>query len=1001
MDGPGVQCSDDRRRFQVRASQGLNGIDFVEVATGEKSETLLEVYLLGPLPPKQQGKPAVLFRKENIQIEGGVQIKPQAVTFKPEGNRGRDDIAVITIDKPGDSSVYTLRLEPTQASPLTYVDPRYRTAQFSFVPDKPLKIDCVQTSACPAPPGDTPDLNYLAKDYSSFRQLLLDRLATTLPGWQERRSPDLFLTLVEILAYEADQLSYAQDAVGTEAYLDTARLRTSIRRHARLVDYPMHEGCNARAWVCLEVKGNPQVDARALAFITWPEGIRGAGALVLPDALRLVSPANYKTFELLPSEDEPSVREQDIRRPEELARRICADGGQLMDHIRSHLTQEQLKLLGREDKGPEDLPEVIAALTALLNELTGDPGMVPLEPEAVQAAIVRYGTLNALRGPRLRQHNRHTIEQKFPQEVAPPDSLHFHAAHNAIRFYTWGSAECCLPAGSTSATLLDAWSGGKPTVRDMRSLRAGDILVLEEVTSPLTGSSADADAAHRHAVRLTRVQPDFDRLTDTPVVEVSWDAADALPFPLVLSAVGPAPECALLSDLAVARGNVVLVDHGETVREPEPARMRGDRRIFTAVPFAPPHATVPAGETELCCAGEGQPANVHGEPVSYEPVLARAPLVFSQPLPAGSSANQALLQDPAAALPQVALFAPVTRPHPRLDLFERLPDTAMARPAPLPYERWLPRQDLLSSDRDDLHFVVEVDDDGGAHLRFGDDALGTRPAPDTRFLAWYRTGGGSAGNVGGEAISHVVLRGEIRDGTIISVRNPMPAQGGTDREPVDQVRLKAPHVFKSRLERAITADDYAAIVLRDFGDRVQRAAAAMTPEATGSGQTLVSVSIDPMGSTADDPTLRQLVKEHLDMYRRIGHKVKVVEKVSYVFLELNLSVGFHAHHRKGAVLGALLERFSNRTMADGTRGFFHPDELTFGQGIAVSAVTAAAHGVPGVAWAKVTRLAPTGSNDPLPEKGFLKLEPDEIARLDNDPDFAANGSLTIDLKVAV
>ena len=37
--------------------------------------------------------------------------------------------------------------------------------------------------------------------------------------------------------------------MATEAYLGTARRRVSVRRHARLVDYFMHDGCNARTWV--------------------------------------------------------------------------------------------------------------------------------------------------------------------------------------------------------------------------------------------------------------------------------------------------------------------------------------------------------------------------------------------------------------------------------------------------------------------------------------------------------------------------------------------------------------------------------------------------------------------------------------------------------------------------------------------------------------------------------------------------------------------------------
>ena len=106
---------------------------------------------------------------------------------------------------------------------------------------------------CPPEPRDEPEINYLAKDYASFRQLILDRLALVMPEWHERHVPDLGIALVEVLAYVGDHLSYYQDAVATEAYLDTARQRISVRRHARLVDYVLHEGCNARTWVCVEV----------------------------------------------------------------------------------------------------------------------------------------------------------------------------------------------------------------------------------------------------------------------------------------------------------------------------------------------------------------------------------------------------------------------------------------------------------------------------------------------------------------------------------------------------------------------------------------------------------------------------------------------------------------------------------------------------------------------------------------------------------------------------
>ena len=85
-----------------------------------------------------------------------------------------------------------------------------------------------------------------------------------MPDWKERTPADMQIALVELMAYVGDFLSYYQDAVATEAYLGTARKRISVRRHARLLDYAIHEGSNARAWVCLEVERSSDADGATL-----------------------------------------------------------------------------------------------------------------------------------------------------------------------------------------------------------------------------------------------------------------------------------------------------------------------------------------------------------------------------------------------------------------------------------------------------------------------------------------------------------------------------------------------------------------------------------------------------------------------------------------------------------------------------------------------------------------------------------------------------------------
>src|SRR4029077_18541002 len=135
-------------------------------------------------------------------------------------------------------------------------DPLLSSVEFSFKVECPNDFDCKPARECPPEQHTEPDINYLAKDYESFRQLMLDRMSALTPQWQERHAADLGIALVELLAYSGDQLSYHQDAIATEAYLGTARRRVSARRHARLVDYRMHDGCNARAWGHLETQAD-------------------------------------------------------------------------------------------------------------------------------------------------------------------------------------------------------------------------------------------------------------------------------------------------------------------------------------------------------------------------------------------------------------------------------------------------------------------------------------------------------------------------------------------------------------------------------------------------------------------------------------------------------------------------------------------------------------------------------------------------------------------------
>lgn len=830
-------CNRDGRRESVRKIKELNGIDYLEVVDRDattdplRQRTLL-VRFLQPLSDD--------ISRENVRIDGGVRITPIGIEWAfradeipvglitgAERPRWLDDLAtpksvlVVRTDVRGDFSTYTLAIVDFPAFEDTPkgLDPRLSTVDFSFKIECPDDFDCRVPCEPGPPPARGPEIDYLAKDYATFRRLMLDRLSVTMPQWRDRNPADIQVALVELLASAADHLSYYQDAVATEAYLGTARRRTSVRRHARMLDYAMHDGCNARTWVTFEV-------------------------------------------------EEASV----------------ADGFRV---------PARTALLGGTDRGP------------LAPEGAGEDE--PFVFETLHDVILR----------------------------APLGELAFHA---------WGDEEHCILQGSTAATLVDPDPPGDEDDAARATLARGDVLIIEELASPESGLFADADRTHRQAVRLTRVRATIDPLSDTNVVEIEWHPDDALRFPLWVRR-GPAPDGREREVLAIARGNVVLADHGFTVRPrndvANPERDSSDSRLDPDI--------VPVGGR-------------------FRPQLPERNLTFGVPydaVAAGTrSAASALVQDPREALPHVEL---------------RAGD-----------ETWQPVRDLLASDRFAPDFVVEVERDGSAAIRFGDDVLGKQPAAGPYFRAVYRVGGGKAGNIGADVLGRIA--GGARG--IRRVRNPLPATGGTESESMEEVRQFAPEAFR-RQERAVTEADYAAAAERH--PAVQRAVARF--RWTGSWHT-VFLTIDRKAGrrVTEDRDFVADIRGHIEKFRLAGYDIEVRDPV-FVPLAVALRVCLKPGYLRGHVRERLLRVFSTRDLGGGEQGFFHPDRLTFGQPMYLSRIYDAAARVEGVASVEVVEFHRWG-REPAGEIDAALIQPEEteVLRLDNDPSLPENGSIELDLR---
>jgi hypothetical protein len=214
------------RRAKVLASLVRNGIDFVEVAN--TAQTLLRVHFLNQVDVEGT-------LTATPTITGGETIPSVAVLPVQAADWGWDDghaVLTLRVLAPGDFSTYTLSL----ASPV--LDRFFSRIGFSFKAGCPSDLDCeTPAAACPPAAGNPPPIDYLAKDFLSFRQALLDFSTLRYPAWQERSEADFGVMFLEALSAIGDELSYTQDRIATEATLVTATQRRSVVRHARLVDY--------------------------------------------------------------------------------------------------------------------------------------------------------------------------------------------------------------------------------------------------------------------------------------------------------------------------------------------------------------------------------------------------------------------------------------------------------------------------------------------------------------------------------------------------------------------------------------------------------------------------------------------------------------------------------------------------------------------------------------------------------------------------------------------
>lgn len=286
---------------------------------------------------------------------------------------------------------------------------------------------------------------------------------------------------------------------------------------------------------------------------------------------------------------------------------------------------------------------------------------------------------------------------------------------------------------------------------------------------------------------------------------------------------------------------------------------------------------------------------------------------------------------------------------------------------------WTPRETLAFSRAGQHDFVVEIDQDDRAVLRFGDGELGAVPAAGAQLRATYRVGGGGHGNVPANSISSVVDAPQLALlGTRVS--HAEGATGGAERESIEHAVTHAPSVFRSH-QRAVTAEDYRALALDFAGVGKVRA------EATS--WNVVTLYVAPEGGGQVSDVLEANLLAYFEDKRPLS-TILEIDDVDYVDVFVSAEVQVKSYYSRADVTAQVRER------AGGLLSF---DQVDFGKTLYLSKVYEEIEGIEGVEFVNVTefRREPPVPGRPLDQvagDGKVVILSSELARPPAAPEYA-------------
>lgn len=543
---------------------------------------------------------------------------------------------------------------------------------------------------------------------------------------------------------------------------------------------------------------------------------------------------------------------------------------------------------------------------------------------------------------------------------------------NRLALYDWDGLVTALEIGATDADLrlpaaLDATvEADADQLRDLFRSGAVPQLLVQQWLNPETGTVNGRDVHSRQLLHLlsgdAAAESVFDPAAGEWFVRVHWQAGDALTRRYCFLV--QCPGRPLEKEAALFHGNLIPMAQGR----PHETR------------FRPPGAPLATAVTDSFVAI----SEAHYEVTKWGTLcrLPVSPLAYRK-TPAGGDRP-----------PWSSLLPPdYTSPTPSVKVEEAGGATSL----------WHERSDLIESEGDDEHYLVETDEYRVSRIRFGNNVNGRALPPDAVVKCTYQIARGEDGNIGADTLTGF---DDVAQPEVTAIWNPFDVTDGRAPEPAVEIVRRVPEAYRQRQLRAVTLEDY--IARAESLPSVAHAAACYAW--TGSWRT-VRVAIDPAGTTTLSETARREIEDHLNAVRLIGEDLEI-RPARYVPLDIEMALCAHPQYWPADLDAVLQQEFSDGFTPDGRPGFFHPDRWTFGQPLYASQLIGRALAVPGVERVlsvSIKRLhgltGPTLDHlDVAPEDVALSIVESlpvgafEIVQVANDPDHLEKGRVQFDIQ---